>query len=285
VENQIKIIECPRDAMQGIHEFIPTELKINYINQLLKCGFDTIDFGSFVSSKAIPQMRDTAEVLSKLDLSNTRSKLLAIIANERGAEDACSFDEISYVGYPFSVSEEFQKRNTNSTIEETLKRVEIVQNKTLNSNKKLVIYLSMGFGNPYGEHWSPELVLSWSERLVNLFGIEIIAISDTIGSAKKEDISFLFKTLIPSIPQVEFGAHMHVRPDKAYEVIEAAFDAGCNRFDGALRGFGGCPMAKDDLTGNMPTELLLDFFSDNEIELNINREEFNQALNLSTTVF
>jgi hydroxymethylglutaryl-CoA lyase len=285
VENQIKIIECPRDAMQGIHEFIPTELKINYINQLLKCGFDTIDFGSFVSSKAIPQMRDTAEVLSKLDLSNTRSKLLAIIANERGAEDACSFDEISYVGYPFSVSEEFQKRNTNSTIEETLKRVEIVQNKTLNSNKKLVIYLSMGFGNPYGEHWSPELVLSWSERLVNLFGIEIIAISDTIGSAKKEDISFLFKTLIPSIPQVEFGAHMHVRPDKAYEVIEAAFDAGCNRFDVALRGFGGCPMAKDDLTGNMPTELLLDFFLDNEIELNINREEFNQALNLSTTVF
>jgi hydroxymethylglutaryl-CoA lyase len=271
--------------MQGIHEFIPTELKINYINQLLKCGFDTIDFGSFVSSKAIPQMRDTAEVLSKLDLSNTRSKLLAIIANERGAEDACSFNEISYVGYPFSVSEEFQKRNTNSTIEETLKRVEIVQNKTLNSNKKLVIYLSMGFGNPYGEHWSPELVLSWSERLVNLFGIEIIAISDTIGSAKKEDISFLFKTLIPSIPQVEFGAHMHVRPDKAYEVIEAAFDAGCNRFDVALRGFGGCPMAKDDLTGNMPTELLLDFFLDNEIELNINREEFNQALNLSTTVF
>ena len=271
--------------MQGIHEFIPTELKINYINQLLKCGFDTIDFGSFVSSKAIPQMRDTAEVLSKLDLSNTRSKLLAIIANERGAEDACSFDEISYVGYPFSVSEEFQKRNTNSTIEETLKRVEIVQNKTLNSNKKLVIYLSMGFGNPYGEHWSPELVLSWSERLVNLFGIEIIAISDTIGSAKKEDISFLFKTLIPSIPQVEFGAHMHVRTDKAYEVIEAAFDAGCNRFDGALRGFGGCPMAKDDLTGNLPTELLLDFFLDNEIELNINREEFNQALNLSTTVF
>lgn len=285
MENQIKIIECPRDAMQGIHQFIPTELKINYINQLLKCGFNTIDFGSFVSPKAIPQMRDTAEVLSKLDLSNTRSKLLAIIANERGADDACSFDEISYVGYPFSVSEEFQKRNTNSTIEETLKRVEIIQNKTLNSNKKLVVYLSMGFGNPYGEHWSPELVLSWSERLVKLFGIEIIAISDTIGSAKKEDISFLFKTLIPSLPDIEFGAHMHVRPDKAHEVIEAAHNAGCRRFDGALRGFGGCPMAKDDLTGNMPTELLLEYFSDNQIELNINGEEFNQALNLSTTVF
>jgi hydroxymethylglutaryl-CoA lyase len=271
--------------MQGMIEFIPTEKKALYINQLLQCGFDTIDFGSFVSPKAIPQMRDTADVLSKLDLSNTKSKLLAIIANERGAEEACSFDEINYLGYPFSVSDEFQRRNTNSTIEETLKRVEFIQNKTVLSGKKLVIYLSMGFGNPYGEHWSPDLVLKWTERLVDLFGIEIIAISDTIGSAKKEDITFLFNTLIPELPKIEFGAHMHVRPDNAREIIDIAYTAGCRRFDSVIRGFGGCPMAKDDLTGNMPTEIMLDYFSINNINTSIDFSAFERALQVSTTIF
>jgi hydroxymethylglutaryl-CoA lyase len=285
VEKELKIIECPRDAMQGMIEFIPTEKKALYINQLLQCGFDTIDFGSFVSPKAIPQMRDTADVLSKLDLSNTKSKLLAIIANERGAEEACSFDEINYLGYPFSVSDEFQRRNTNSTIEETLKRVEFIQNKTVLSGKKLVIYLSMGFGNPYGEHWSPDLVLKWTERLVDLFGIEIIAISDTIGSAKKEDITFLFNTLIPELPKIEFGAHMHVRPDNAREIIDIAYTAGCRRFDSVIRGFGGCPMAKDDLTGNMPTEIMLDYFSINNINTSIDFSAFERALQVSTTIF
>lgn len=285
MEKELKIIECPRDAMQGMIEFIPTEKKALYINQLLQCGFDTIDFGSFVSPKAIPQMRDTADVLSKLDLSNTKSKLLAIIANERGAEEACSFDEINYLGYPFSVSDEFQRRNTNSTIEETLKRVEFIQNKTVLSGKKLVIYLSMGFGNPYGEHWSPDLVLKWTERLVDLFGIEIIAISDTIGSAKKEDITFLFNTLIPELPKIEFGAHMHVRPDNAREIIDIAYTAGCRRFDSVIRGFGGCPMAKDDLTGNMPTEIMLDYFSINNINTSIDFSAFERALQVSTTIF
>jgi hydroxymethylglutaryl-CoA lyase len=285
VEKDLKIIECPRDAMQGIIEFIPTDQKAFYINQLLKCGFDTIDFGSFVSPKAIPQMRDTADVLSKLDLSDSDSKLLAIIANERGAEEACSFHEIHYLGYPFSVSEEFQKRNTNSTIEETLKRVEFIQNKTVLSGKKLVIYLSMGFGNPYGEYWSPDIVLKWTERLVNLFGIEIISISDTIGSAKKEDISFLFKTLIPELPQIEFGAHMHVRPENAKEIIDTAYQAGCRRFDSAIRGFGGCPMAKDVLTGNMPTEIMLDYFNEKSINTSIEFSSFNKAMQVSTSIF
>lgn len=285
MEKDLKIIECPRDAMQGIIEFIPTDQKAFYINQLLKCGFDTIDFGSFVSPKAIPQMRDTADVLSKLDLSDSDSKLLAIIANERGAEEACSFHEIHYLGYPFSVSEEFQKRNTNSTIEETLKRVEFIQNKTVLSGKKLVIYLSMGFGNPYGEYWSPDIVLKWTERLVSLFGIEIISISDTIGSAKKEDISFLFKTLIPELPQIEFGAHMHVRPENAKEIIDTAYQAGCRRFDSAIRGFGGCPMAKDVLTGNMPTEIMLDYFNEKSINTSIEFSSFNKAMQVSTSIF
>lgn len=285
MEKPLKLIECPRDAMQGMVDFVPTEKKASYINQLLLCGFDTIDFGSFVSPKAIPQMRDTADVLSQLDLSLTTSKLLAIIANERGAEDACSFEEINYLGYPFSVSEEFQKRNTNSTIEETLHRVEFIHNKCVLSNKKLVIYISMGFGNPYGEKWSPELVLNWTERLVNLFGIEIIAISDTIGSAKKDDITFLYETLIPELPQIEFGAHMHVRPENAKEIVKTAYDAGCRRFDSAIRGFGGCPMAKDDLTGNMPTEIMLDYFQENLIPTSIDMQSFEYAMKVSTSIF
>ncbi len=284
LENKIKITECPRDAMQGIHEFIPTQHKINYINQLIDCGFDTIDFGSFVSPNAIPQMRDTAEVLSKLNLE-TNTKLLAIVANERGANEACAFDEINYLGFPFSISEEFQKRNTNSSIEETLKRVEAIQTKVIQSNKKLVLYISMGFGNPYGEKWSPDLVLNWAERLYNLFDIQILALSDTIGSAKISDIEFLFKSLIPNLPHIEFGAHMHVRPENAMSIIEAAFSAGCRRFDGAIRGFGGCPMAKDDLTGNMPTEKLVEFCNQNKIYTGVDNIKFQNALTASSLVF
>ena len=284
LENKIKITECPRDAMQGIHEFIPTQHKINYINQLIDCGFDTIDFGSFVSPNAIPQMRDTAEVLSKLNLE-TNTKLLAIVANERGANEACAFDEINYLGFPFSISEEFQKRNTNSSIEETLKRLEAIQTSVVQSNKKLVLYLSMGFGNPYGEKWSPDLVLNWAERLYNLFDIQILALSDTVGSAKITDIEFLFQTLIPNLPKIEFGAHMHVRPENAMSVIEAAFSAGCRRFDGAIRGFGGCPMAKDDLTGNMPTEKLVEFCNQNKIYTGVDNIKFQNALTASSLVF
>ena len=284
LENKIKITECPRDAMQGIHEFIPTQHKINYINELIECGFDTIDFGSFVSPNAIPQMRDSAEVLSNLNL-NSNTKLLAIVANERGANEACAFDEINYVGYPFSISEEFQKRNTNSSIEETLKRLEAIQTSVVQSNKKLVLYISMGFGNPYGEKWSPDLVLNWAERLYKLFDIQILALSDTIGSAKISDIEFLFKSLIPNLPHIEFGAHMHVRPENAMSIIEAAFSAGCRRFDGAIRGFGGCPMAKDDLTGNMPTEKLVEFCNQNKIYTGVDNIKFQNALTASSLVF
>lgn len=280
---ELKLIECPRDAMQGLHDFVPTELKIEYINSILKCGFDTIDFGSFVSPKAIPQMRDTADVLEGLNESN--SKLLAIVANERGAEDASRFDRIDYLGYPFSVSEEFQRRNTNATIEESLQRVEAIQKLTKDAGKKLVVYLSMGFGNPYGEHWHPDLVTSWSERLHNEFEVDIIAPSDTIGAASPQIINDLFSTLIPSISRVEFGAHLHTVPENAQTLVESAYKAGCRRFDSAIKGFGGCPMAKDDLTGNMPTERMIEWFDDNKIETGIDMDAFHSAMNLSLSVF
>lgn len=279
----LKLIECPRDAMQGLHDFVPTEQKIDYINSILKCGFDTIDFGSFVSPKAIPQMRDTAEVLEGLNASN--SKLLAIVANERGAEDASRFERIDYLGYPFSVSEEFQKRNTNATIEESLHRVEAIQKITKSSGKKLVVYLSMGFGNPYGEKWHPDLVTGWSERLNKELEIEIIAPSDTIGAATPEIVRELFSTLIPSISDVEFGAHLHTVPENAKNLIEAAYKAGCRRFDGAIKGFGGCPMAKDDLTGNMPTERMLAWFDENGILTGIDMDAFYAAMDHSLSVF
>ena len=281
---EIKIIECPRDAMQGIKEFIPTEIKAAYINAILKCDFDTVDFGSFVSPKAIPQMRDTAELLKMLDL-NSPSKLLAIIANERGAEDAVQFEEINYLGYPFSVSEEFQQRNTNSSIEESLHRVEAIQNLCIKNGKELVVYLSMGFGNPYGEHWDSDLVIKWCERLYNDFGIKIQALSDTIGSATAESVDYLFKALIPALPNVEFGAHLHTRRENAEKMVEAAYKAGCRRFDGAIKRMGGCPMAKDDLTGNMPTELMLHWFKKNNILLPIDENAFLNAMNESNTVF
>ena len=251
--SKLKLVECPRDAMQGLHDFIPTHVKVDYINQLLKCGFDTIDFGSFVSPKAIPQMRDTADVLSKLDLQNTNSELLAIIANVRGAEDAIQFDEINYLGYPFSVSEEFQLRNTNATIEESFKRVEAISNLCVANNKELVVYLSMGFGNPYGEEWSADIVLKWAKRLKEDLGVKIMALSDTIGTATLENVDYLFRALIPSMPDVEFGAHLHTRPEYAQLLVESAYNAGCRRFDGAIKGFGGCPMAKDCLLYTSPS--------------------------------
>jgi hydroxymethylglutaryl-CoA lyase len=280
----LKIIECPRDAMQGLHDFIPTNVKVDYINTLLQCGFDTIDFGSFVSPKAIPQMRDTAEVLSGLEL-NSASKLLAIVANERGAEDAIQFEEIDYLGYPFSVSEEFQKRNTNATIEESLGRVEAMQNLCIKNNKELVVYLSMGFGNPYGEEWNAEIVYKWCNVLFEKFDIRIQALSDTIGAANPELVRSLFKTIIPALPNVEIGAHLHTRPENAKAIVEAAYSAGCTRFDGALRGLGGCPMAKDDLTGNMPTEVMLEWFSEQGIGTGIDSNNLQKALQASKMVF
>ncbi len=283
--NSVKIIECPRDAMQGIKShFIPTEAKAKYINSLLKVGFDTIDFGSFVSPKAIPQMRDTAAVLSQLDLSSTTSKLLAIIANVRGANDASQFEEIDYLGYPFSISENFQMRNTHKTIEQsldTLKEILTIANRT---NKEVVAYLSMGFGNPYGDPWSVEIVGDWTEKLSKL-GVKILSLSDTVGSSTPEDINYLFSNLIPSYPQIEFGAHLHTTPTKWHEKVDSAFKAGCRRFDGAIKGYGGCPMAKDELTGNMPTEKLLSYFTENKVETNIKPMSFESAYNKALEVF
>ncbi len=279
----LKLIECPRDAMQGLHDFIPTDVKVDYINTILGCGFDTVDFGSFVSPKAIPQMKDTAEVLDRLDTSD--SKLLAIIANERGANDAASFDRIDYLGYPFSVSEEFQKRNTNSTIEESLVRVERIQEIAQKNNKELVVYLSMGFGNPYGERWHPDIVTGWSEKLYSALDVKIQAVSDTIGAAAPEGVRALFETLIPSLPNVEFGAHLHTLPENAKNLVSAAYTAGCSRFDGAIKGFGGCPMAKDDLTGNMPTELMLEWFEEQGVDSGIDNTLFNDAMQKALAVF
>lgn len=284
-DSTLKLIECPRDAMQGLTDFIPTESKINYINQLLSVGFDTIDFGSFVSPKAIPQMRDTAEVLNGLELSKTTSKLLAIIANERGAEDACQFEEITYLGYPFSVSETFQLRNTNANLGESLSRLENINNITTEAGKEMVVYLSMGFGNPYGDPWNPEIVIDWSERLNREFGIRILALSDTVGIADESTISHLFSTLIPALPHVEFGAHLHARYDNFESKLSAAYLAGCRRFDGAIKGYGGCPMANDDLTGNMPTEGMMEWFRNNHVPTLLNEENFGKALAMSAHVF
>lgn len=283
--DKIKLIECPRDAMQGIKDFIPTELKVKYINQLLKVGFDTIDFGSFVSPKAIPQLKDTAEVLKQLDIENSKSKLLAIVANKRGAEDACQFEEISYLGYPFSVSETFQQRNTNATIEQSLSRVEEIQELALKNNKQLVVYLSMAFGNPYGNKWSPDVVAKWSERLYKDLDVKILAPSDTIGSSNQESISGVFSTLINEFKEVEFGAHLHTTPDTWREKVASAYEAGCRRFDGAIKGFGGCPMAKDELTGNMPTEKMISYFNELILDLGLSDESFDKSLEASNEVF
>ena len=281
---QVKIIECPRDAMQGIKEFIPTEKKVAYIQSLLRVGFDTIDFGSFVSPKAIPQMQDTAEVLAKLDLSATKSKLLAIIANTKGAELASVHPEIQYLGYPFSISENFQMRNTHKTIAESIITLQEILNIADKSNKEVVAYLSMGFGNPYGDPWSVEIVGEWTEKLAGM-GVKILSLSDTIGSSTPEVIDYLFSNLIPKYPEIEFGAHLHTTPDKWFEKVDAAYKAGCIRFDGAIQGFGGCPMAKDDLTGNMPTEKMLSYFTVEKVVTNLNSLSFESSYNEATKIF
>ena len=280
----IKLIECPRDAMQGIKAFIPTEKKAAYIQSLLRVGFDTIDFGSFVSPKAIPQMQDTAEVLAQLDLSQTRSKLLAIIANTQGAISASQHQSIQYLGFPFSISENFQMRNTHKTIAESLITLQEILEIADKSNKEVVAYLSMGFGNPYGDPWSMEIVGEWTEKLSNM-GVKILSLSDTVGSSTPEVIHYLFSHLIPKYTRIEFGAHLHTTPDKWFEKIDAAYHAGCRRFDGAIQGFGGCPMAKDVLTGNMPTEKLVSYFTSKKENTNISGMSFESAYNEASKLF
>lgn len=281
----VKIIECPRDAMQGIKtHFIPTNVKARYINALLKVGFDTIDFGSFVSPKAIPQMRDTAKVLSQLDLSNSRSKLLSIVANLRGAQDVIKFEEINYLGYPFSISEIFQMRNTGKTIDQSLQILDAILNLAHKNNKEVVVYLSMGFGNPYGEPWNVEIVSNWTDTLSKM-GVKILSLSDTIGVANEKSISYIFSNLIPLYPQLEFGAHLHTHPSSWFDKVNAAYLAGCCRFDGAIKGYGGCPMATDELTGNMPTEKLVSYFTTKKVDININPLSFESAYNEAYQVF
>jgi len=264
--------------------FIPTEAKAQYINALLRVGFDTIDFGSFVSPKAIPQMQDTAKVLSKLDLSRTESKLLAIVANIRGAEEASQFEEINYLGYPFSISENFQMRNTGKTIAESIVILAEILNISVKTNKEVVAYLSMGFGNPYGNPWNVEIVAEWTDILSKM-GVQILSLSDTIGSSTPEIIDYLFSNLIPLYPNIEFGAHLHTTPTTWFEKVDAAYKAGCNRFDGAIKGFGGCPMAKDELTGNMPTEKLVSYFNQQKAATNIQAMSFESAYNEALKIF
>ncbi len=280
----VKLIECPRDAMQGIKTFIPTEKKVKYIQSLLGCGFDTIDFGSFVSPKAIPQMVDTAEVLASLDLSKTQSKLLAIVANVRGATDASMHEQIDYLGYPFSISENFQMRNTHKTIEQSVETLENILEIADGSGKEVVTYISMGFGNPYGDPWNVEIVGEWTEKLAEM-GVQILSLSDTIGSSTPEVIDYLFSNLIPNYPEIEFGAHLHTTPAKWHEKVDAAYKAGCRRFDGAVQGFGGCPMAKDELTGNMPTEKMLSYFTSSKADSGVNWMVFEAAYNKATELF
>ena len=284
-EKMLKIVECPRDAMQGIHEFIPTSKKAAYINSLLKVGFDTLDFGSFVSPKAIPQLKDTVEVLNQLDLSSTSTKLLAITGNLRGAKSAVEFDEISYLGFPFSISDTFQKRNINSSIEDSFHRVEELQNLVEQNNKKLVVYISMAFGNPYGDPWDKDIAIHWASRLHKELGISTISLSDTTGVSNPENIAYLFSSLIPELPSVEFGAHLHTTPDTWKEKVASAYQNGCFRFDGAIKGYGGCPMATDKLTGNMPTENLISYFDEVGVETGVNTEAFGKSMLESATVF
>jgi len=280
----IKLIECPRDAMQGWKNFIPTTDKIRYINSLLKVGFDTIDFGSFVSSKAIPQMADTADVVTKLNLGDSKSKLLAIIANKRGAEDAVQFDQISYLGFPFSVSETFQQRNTNSSISESLIRVEEIQNLCKKNNKELVVYISMGFGNPYGDSWSEEIVFDWVNKLIGL-DIQIISLADTVGLATADQVHRITEYLVKNLPEREIGVHLHSRPDNWKEKINAALKAGAYRFDGALKGIGGCPMADDELVGNMNTEFLIPYFQEKKLLKGINKDALSESLGIAAEIF
>ncbi len=280
----MKIIECPRDAMQGWRQFIPTDKKIEYINHLLTVGFDTIDFGSFVSPKAIPQMRDTVEVLKGLDLSTTSSKLLAIVANLRGAEDACQFEEIDYLGFPLSISETFQQRNTNKSIAEALAQLAEIQNVCQKNGKVLVTYISMGFGNPYGEPFNEQIVGEFVQTLVDM-EVSVVSLADTIGVANPKLIDSIFTTTINDFPSTEIGAHFHSTPQTAIEKIEAAYNAGCIRFDGAIKGYGGCPMAKDDLTGNIATEVLIEYLGSKDSALNLDSAQLQTSIQASASVF
>jgi len=280
----LKLIECPRDAMQGIVPFIPTVQKAAYANILLQVGFDRLDVGSFVSPKAIPQMRDTALLMEKLDLSNTETKLSTIVANRRGAHDAVEFEQIDILGYPFSISETFQLRNTNATIEESFLRVADIQAITIKNKKELLIYISMGFGNPYGDEWNVEIVERYVGKLYSM-GIRRFSLSDTIGVSSPENISYIFSNLIPRFPDVEFNAHLHTTPDKWEEKVHAAYENGCRSFDGAIKGYGGCPMAKDELTGNMPMEKMISYFDKHKIETGINAEIFKRAMVKSQDIF
>ena len=284
MKETVKIIECPRDAMQGIKDWIPTETKLQYVQSLLRCGFDTIDVGSFVSPKAIPQMVDTAELLHKLDLSTTESKLLTIIANVRGALDAVQHEMVDYLGYPFSISENFQMRNTHKTIAQSMEVLQEILNLAQKHNKEVVTYLSMGFGNPYGDPWNVDIVGEWSEKLANM-GVKILSLSDTVGTSTPEVIDYLFSHLIPAYPSIEFGAHLHTTPTSWHEKIDAAYKSGCRRFDGAIQGFGGCPMAKDELTGNMPTEKMISYFTAIKADTNVNTMSFESAHNEATKIF
>jgi len=283
-EDKLKLIECPRDAMQGIKDFIPTEVKATYINQLLKVGFDTIDVGSFVSPKAIPQMKDSSDLIPLLKLDSDSSKLSVIVANRRGAHDAVEYDEVTYLGYPFSISETFQIRNTNATIEESLQRVADIQAIALKNNKELLIYISMAFGNPYGDIWNVEIAEMYVERLRSM-GISRFSLSDTIGVSTPKSISYLFENLIPLFPDAHFNAHLHTTPDKWEEKIHAAYKAGCRSFDGAIKGYGGCPMAKDELTGNMPMENMISYFDKHSITTGLDMEAFRIAMKASDKVF
>ena len=281
----MKIIECPRDAMQGFLKFIPTEKKINYINELLKVGFDTIDVGSFVSKEKIPQLADTSDVIKSIKMNNTNTKLLVIVGNERGANEAVNFDEISYLGFPFSISETFQKRNINSSVNDSLKRLENIQNLCIKNNKKLVTYLSMAFGNPYGDEWSIYIVAHWAEKLLKEFGINILSLSDTIGTSNPKVINWLFTKLINEFSDVEFGAHLHSSASNFNEKIQAAYDAGCRRFDGSILGIGGCPLADDNLVGNIPTEKMIEIFENKSEDLSINKQALNNSLKIATKIF
>ncbi|MBL7964391.1 MAG: hydroxymethylglutaryl-CoA lyase [Flavobacteriales bacterium] len=283
--SDIKLIECPRDAMQGLATFIPTDVKVRYLNELLKVGFDTIDIGSFVSPKAIPQLADTAEVLGRLELSVTRSKLLVIVANERGAEEAVQQEHVTYLGYPFSISETFQQRNTNTDIAGSWARTARIAEITRQADKELVVYISMAFGNPYGDPWNAEVALHWVERLVKELGVRIIALSDTVGVAKPEDIGYLFNALVPALPEVEFGAHLHCRPDNWKVKTQAAWDAGCRRFDGAIKGYGGCPMAEDDLVGNLQMELFVNELEQRGIRTGLDLAQLDRCVAEAAGVF
>jgi len=280
----MKLIECPRDAMQGWHRQISTDEKVAYLNALLKVGFNTIDFGSFVSPKAIPQLADTAAVIPRLDLSNSRSKLLAIVANERGAEEAVVFDEVDYLGYPFSISETFQLRNTNKTISASMELVDTLQELCIKNNKQLVVYISMGFGNPYGDPYDPSVAMKWVDELVSR-NISIISLADTVGVANPEVITQLFSTLIPAYPAVEFGAHFHSAPHNWEEKVAAAYKQGCRRFDSAIKGIGGCPMANDELVGNLATERLLEFSVYHHEQLGLDLAALKTAQDIADRIF